>query len=110
MGEPPRNVDERKSCALVTVLAAIAGADSFPILGEPATAVELGERALWWNDEALGLIGSLYDFEVEPAKNSFHRALELRPLIAAVGVELEQDRVETKQSRNDQFAAVAARY
>ena len=37
----------------------------------------------------------------------FRRRLELRPLIAAIGIELEQKRIEAEQRRHHQNAAIA---
>ena len=41
------------------------------------------------------------------ANEFLQRALELRALVTAVGVELEKERIEAEQSRHEQRAAVA---
>ena len=71
--------------------------ETFPVLGQSSAAVEPGEGAfddpaLGQNDEACGLIRSLDDFDVDARQNPLHRVLELRPLVAAVGIELDQKR------------------
>jgi hypothetical protein len=40
-------------------------------------------------------------------QNPFHRTLELRSLVAAVGIELDQERKGAEQARHQQRAAVA---
>ena len=63
--------------------------------------------SVWEHDEACGLTGSLDDLDVEVRQNPFYRALELRPLVAAVGIELDQERIDAEQARHQQRAAVA---
>ena len=58
-------------------------------------------------DEPCGLIRSLDDLDVDARQNPFHPALELRSLITAVGIELDQERKGTEQTRHQQRAAVA---
>jgi hypothetical protein len=53
------------------------------------------------------LIRSLDDLDVEAREKAFHRALELRPLVTAVGVELDQEREGGEQARHQQRSAVA---
>ena len=83
-----------------------------PILGEPATTIEPGDGA--FDDPAFGQdrksagpIGSLDDFNIEVWENFCERVGELRPLIAAVGEELLQERKHSEQRRHDENAAVA---
>src|SRR5271165_630331 len=47
------------------------------------------------------------DLDVDARQNAFHRALELRPLIAGVGIELDQERESAEEARHQQRAAVA---
>ena len=54
--------------------------------------IQLGQ-----SDEAFDLIRSLDDLDVDARENAFHRALELRPLVAGVGVELDQEREGAEQ-------------
>src|SRR6516225_3888658 len=86
--------------------------EAFPILGESAAAAKPGEGAfddpaLGQNDEAFCAAQSLDDLEVDARQNAFHRALEFRPLIAAVGVELKQEWEGAEQGRHQQRPAVA---
>ena len=86
--------------------------EAFPVLGQSSAAAEPSEGAfddpsLGQRDEAYGLTRPLDDLDVDPRQNPFHRALELRPLVAAVGIELNQERKGAKQARHQQHAAVA---
>ena len=65
-----------------------------PILGQSTAAVQpsygaFDDPALRQDDEALGLIGPLDDLHTDAAADASQTLLELRPLIAAVGVKLE---------------------
>ena len=53
------------------------------------------------------MIGSLDDLDIDARQNPFHRTLELRSLVAAVGIELDQERKGAEQARHQQRAAVA---
>ena len=71
--------------------------ETFPVLGQSSAAAEPSEGAfddpaLGQCDEPCGLIRSLDDLDVDARQNSFHRALELRSLVTAVGIELDQER------------------
>src|SRR5271165_3698979 len=86
--------------------------EAFPILGQSAAAAEPGQSAfndpaLGQDDEAFDLIRSFDDLDIEALQNAFHRALELRPLVACVSIELDQEREGAKQARHDERAAVA---
>ena len=86
--------------------------EAFPILGQSAAAAEPGQGAfddpaLWQSDEPFGLVRSLDDLDGDARENAFHRALELRSLITAVGVELDQEREGAEQARHQQRPAVA---
>ena len=68
--------------------------EAFPILGEAAAAVEpadgaFHDPAFGQHLEAFGHIGSLHDLNLDPVQHPSQRGLKLRPLIAAIGVELE---------------------
>ena len=52
------------------------------------------------------MIGAFDDFSFELRQNSRERLLELRPLIAAIGKQLLQERIHSKQSGKQQDAAV----
>ena len=81
-------------------------------IGEPSAATEprqgpLDDPALGQDEESLGLIGSLDDLDVHAGQGLLHRGLKLRPLVAAIGVELEEKREGTEQARGHQRSAVA---
>ena len=84
---------------------------AFPILGQAATPVEPGDRSL--DDPALGQhneladIGSLDDLHVDLTADTLQSFLELRPPVAAVGVELQQKGEQAKHRAHQQHAAVA---
>ena len=52
-------------------------------------------------------IRSLDDLDIDARQNPFHRALELRSLVATVGIELDQERKGAEQARHQQRATVA---
>ena len=58
-------------------------------------------------DEACGLTRPLDDLDVDARQDPFHRAPELWPLVAAVGIELDQERKGAEQARHQQRPAVA---
>ena len=91
---------------------------AFPILGQPAAAVDaramvrsapdpIRGPALGQHDEALGLSGAFDDFDVELGDGLRRAAPEDIPAVAAVGIELEQKRVEAEQRRHHQHTAIA---
>ena len=84
----------------------------FEILGEPATPIEPSEGALDYpaarqDDKAAGGVGTLDDLDLELRQNVGDALLEYRPLIAAIGEQLAQERVEAEQRRDQQDAAVS---
>ena len=86
--------------------------EAFPVLDQSSAAAEPSEGAfndpaLWQRDEACGVIRPLDDLDGDARQNPLHRALELRPLIAAVGIELDQEWKSAEQARHQQRAAVA---
>ena len=58
-------------------------------------------------DEAYGLTGPFDDLDGDARQNPFDRALELRPLVAAVGIEFDQERKGAEQACHQQRPAVA---
>src|SRR6266568_2869220 len=83
-----------------------------PILGQPAAAVEPGEGALddpafGQDEEAVGLVGALDDFDIDPTQHFGDGLLELGSLITAIGIELEQEREHAEQGAQQQRPAVA---
>ena len=84
----------------------------FPILCQPAAAVEpcdgaLDDPAFGQHEEALGLIGAFDDLDLELGQRLLRRSLEQRTLIAAIGVELAQKRIEAEQRCHQQRTAIA---
>ena len=61
---------------------------------------------MWEHDESLGVIRTLDDFSFDVGQNFCERLLESRPLIAAVGEQLRQERILPEQSGKKQDAAV----
>ena len=59
------------------------------------------------DDEALGVVRTFDDFQADAGQRSLHSRLKLRPLIAPIGVELQQKRMKAEQGRHQQDAAVA---
>ena len=85
---------------------------AFEILCEATAAIEPGECALddpaaRQNDEALGGVRALDDLDIKFLHLFGDGFLEDRPLIAAIGEEFAQERVEAKQGRKYQNAAIA---
>src|SRR3954468_21781275 len=86
-------------------------AAALPVLGQPTAAVQpsygaFDDPALRQDREALGLIGPLDDLHPDAAADASQTLLELRPLIAAVGVKLEQKRVQPEEGGHDHHATV----
>jgi hypothetical protein len=89
-----------------------AAVEALPVLGQPATAVEPGDGAFdnpapGQDDEPLCRIGALDDRDADLAADAAQSVLELRSLVAAVGIELEQERMQAEQRAHQQHAAVA---
>ena len=83
-----------------------------PILGKPSAAVEPSNRALddptaWQHHKSFGAIGASDDFSFEVRQDFRERLVEFRPLIAAVGEQLLQERIHPEQSGKQQDAAIA---
>src|SRR5215204_5863902 len=86
-------------------------AEALPVLGQPTAAVQpsygaFDDPALRQDREALGLIGPLDDLHPDAAADASQTRLELRPLIAAVGVKLEQKRRQPEEGGHDHHATV----
>ena len=54
----------------------------------------------------LGSIGAFDDLDVHALENDPQRILELRPLISAIGVELQKEGIEAEHRRHQEHAAV----
>src|SRR5450755_2601354 len=67
----------------------------------------LDDPALGHHDESFDLIRALDDFGFELRQNFAQGLLEHRPLIAAVGKQLFQERIHPEQASKKQEAAVA---
>ncbi len=52
-------------------------------------------------------VGALDDIQVDPAADGSQPGLELRALVAAVGVEFQQERVQPEQRPHQQHATIA---
>jgi hypothetical protein len=84
----------------------------FPVLGQPAAAVEPGDGAfdapaLGQHDEALGPIGALDDLGFQTRQDAGQSAVKDRPFIGAVGEQLSQEGKQSEQCREQRGAAVA---
>ena len=82
-----------------------------PVLGQPAASVQPGDGAL--DDPALGQddelagVGSLDDLDVDRAADPAQAEPELRPLVATVGIELQQEGKQSEHRRYQHHAAIA---
>lgn len=84
---------------------------ALPVLGQAAATVEpsngaLDEPSLGQHDEFVQL-GSLDDLQVDLPAGSLQPLLKDRSLVAAVGVELQQEREQPEQRAHQQHTAVA---
>ena len=84
---------------------------TLPILGEASAAVEpadgpLDNPAFGQHDEPVE-VGALDDLQVDLATNGLQPVLELRSLVTAVGIKLQQERVQPEQGSHQQHTAVA---
>ena len=88
-----------------------AAIEAFPIFGQAPAAVEPSDRSFdnpaFWKDNELTRVRALDDFDVDLAADPFQPLLKLFPLVAAVRVELEQERKQSEQRAHQQNAAVA---
>src|SRR5271157_351386 len=84
---------------------------TLPVLGQAAAPVEPADRP--FDDPAFGQhhelagVGPFDDLDVDLLASPLHAVPELRPLVAAIGVELQQKREQTEQRAHQQQAAVA---
>jgi hypothetical protein len=83
-----------------------------PVLGKPAAAIEPSEGALddpplWQHGESVGLIGSPDDLDAQVRAGTGDGGGEAWSLVGGVGEQRSQERVQSKQSRHDENAAVA---
>lgn len=88
-----------------------AAVQAFPILAQSATAVQpsdcaLDEPALGQHHELSGVTAPYY-LHVHLAADPLQTLSEVRPLISAVGIELQQKRIQSEQAGHQQHAAVA---
>ena len=84
----------------------------FPVLGESTAAVEPGDGALddpalGFDDKAFGMIGTFDDLHSQAAHSLGGAVVEDRPRIGAVGEQFTQEGELSKQSGQQQDAAVA---
>ena len=84
---------------------------TLPVLGQTATSVEPSDRplddpALRQNRETVCRVRSLDDFHLDLPEDTVQGTLELRPLVAAIGVELEQKRMQAEDGGHQKHAAI----
>ena len=96
---------ETKECQRLAV-------EVLPVLGEATAAIEPSEGS--FHDpppgqhlEALGLVGAFDDLDLDAAHGGPQSALELLALVAAIGVELQQEGKEAEQVGHEHDAAAA---
>ncbi len=82
-----------------------------PILCQSSASVEpsegsLDDPALGQNDEFLCGIGPLDDFDIDLAAYPLETCLELRALVAAICVELDEERKQSEHRAHQQHAAI----
>ena len=75
--------------------------EALPIFAQTAAAAQPSERSLHHpafrqHDESLDLIGTLDDLHRHIGQHGFDGAAEFGSLIATIGLQLEQKRVETE--------------
>src|SRR3954451_8131320 len=83
-----------------------------PILSQPTAAVQpsygaFDNPALRENDKPFRLIRALHDFKVHAPQDLFDRTSELRSLVSAIGVELQQKRIAREEHGHQPNAPVA---
>ena len=87
--------------------------EALPVLGQPAASPEPGkcsldDPAFGQNDETMGrLVRTFDDLDVHLAHDGSERALEFGALITTIGIELQQERIETEQRGHHKHAAIA---
>ena len=84
---------------------------AFPVFGQAATAVEpsygsLDDPAFGQHQELTG-IGSLDDLDVDLAEDGRQSFLELRSLVATIGVEFQQEGKRAEYRAHQKHAAIA---
>jgi len=84
---------------------------ALPILCQPAAAVQpsnrtLDDPAFRQDSEAPRGIRPLDDLHLSLARDLGQPGLELRACVAAISIELEQERIQAEQRRHQQHAAV----
>ena len=83
-----------------------------PIFGKATAAIEptnrpLNDPAFRQHDKAIGGIGTLDDLQLDPPQDPLQRVLELRSLVAGIGVELTQEREQAKQGGQQQDPTIS---
>jgi hypothetical protein len=83
---------------------------SFPVLGQSPASIEPCDGALddptFRQHDELAHIRPLDDLDVDPAADALQSRLELRPLVTAVSIELEQERIHAEQGAHQQHTAI----
>ena len=83
----------------------------FPILGQAPAPSKPCEGAFdhpapGQDDKTFGSIRALDDLHIHLRHDFLDGAAKLRPLIAAIGVEFQKERIEAKHRRHEQCAAI----
>jgi hypothetical protein len=86
--------------------------ETFPILGEPATAVQptdcsLDNPALWQDDKALGSIAAAYDLGYQIRHGERQTVVKHWPCIRGVGEQLLEKREPTEQRGKNHQSAIS---
>lgn len=85
---------------------------AFPVLGKTLVAIKPGDGpfddpVFRQDGEALRHVRAFDDFHLDLPHGPLQTTLELGSLVAAIGVELEQEGVEAEYARHQKHAAVA---
>lgn len=85
--------------------------EALPILGEPATSIEPGYRALddpaLWQHQELVQLGPPNDLDVDVMENLPYSGLKLGALVTAVGIWFQQEGIQSEQRAHQQHTAIA---
>ena len=87
------------------------GVEAFPILGQATASVQPTDGSLddpaFRHDDKFAKLGAFDDLDIDVPAHALQSVLEKRSLIAAVGIELEQEWKHAEQRAHQQQAAIA---